>query len=531
MSIALLLPHPPNNAAAWQLEAMLNEAGLRLSDVQIHHIVRESPPGDDFKRHNGASVERGLRKLRSTIRDERPSIVIACGAYACYALIGGWPTKHSGIYGAYSAFERRGYFWEEDNALISSVVLSTLHPEDALARNDPNGINRMLMVHDLERGKQVAVTGIKKHRPARDVRIVDTMQKAAKVRTLDCFNPKQAIRLASDIESYDSERTACIGFGITRTKAYVFTPETFVVAHEILRNPLIELVFHNGFYDAYMLLTRDNVRVRGYTDDTQVGWHCCWPEVAGQSNKGGKRTQKSLSFLNSVFGYEPWWKDYDFATPEEMYQLNGKDCCVTLEIHEALQRERKRLDVCSIYEHEMSLVWPCIEVQSRGFRLDADLLAERERKLTERQAELDEKLRTLLVSVLEARREELERPDLMWTTKACKCCGGGARKSQACWSCAGFEKAPSKKELLAGCTIRTADGNAPAFTKAKLEELILEPCEACAGAGSAEHFNLNLNSGDQLKDILYNMLKLPKRYKGQQLTTDEEALKNLLGML
>jgi DNA polymerase I-like protein with 3'-5' exonuclease and polymerase domains len=323
----------------------------------------------------------------------------------------------------------------------------------------------------------------------------------------------------------------------------------------MLRDPGIRKVFHNGFYDAYQVLTRNGVRTRGYTDDTQVGWHCAWPEVAGQSNKGGKRTQKSLSFLNSVFGYEPWWKDYDFATPEEMYQLNGKDCCVTYEIHEAVQGELARLNVLPIYKHEMRLVWPCVEIQSRGFRLDVELIRERERKLVEKQEALEAKLRTLLVSVLESRREALERPGLMWARKTCKCCGGGAKKREACWSCAGFDKAPSKAQLIEHikhgayhaclncgnyqtiplwkggfCGICASWDNFK-VSKAKAEELALSPCKACDGKGSAEHFNLNLNSSAQWCDVLYNVLKLPKRYNKKKLTVDEEALKAIRGLL
>src|SRR2546428_980116 len=83
-------------------------------------------------------------------------------------------------------------------------------------------------------------------------------------------------------------------------------------------------------------------------------------------------------------------------------------------------------------------------------------------------------------------RSKLKRPDLMWERRVCKVCHNGKLKRQS--------------------------------------------CPACAGAGSAEHFHFNCGSAPQLKDVLYNGLKLPRRTRAGKDTTDEEALQSLCAL-
>ena len=62
------------------------------------------------------------------------------------------------------------------------------------------------------------------------------------------------------------------------------------------------------------------------------------------------------------------------------------------------------------------------------------------------------------------------------------------------------------------------------------------PCKVCAGALRETRRVVNLNSPEQVKIVLYELLRLPKRYtknaKGESvLVSDENALKGLLGAL
>jgi DNA polymerase I-like protein with 3'-5' exonuclease and polymerase domains len=70
-------------------------------------------------------------------------------------------------------------------------------------------------------------------------------------------------------------------------------------------------------------------------------------------------------------------------------------------------------------------------------------------------------------------------------------------------------------------------------TKADYESYVLDVCKVCGGAPRETRWAFNANSPDQMKILLYDILKLPKRFsrngKGQStLTVDEQALKGLL---
>lgn len=101
---------------------------------------------------------------------------------------------------------------------------------------------------------------------------------------------------------------------------------------------------------------------------------------------------------------------------------------------------------------------------------------------------------------------------------------------------------PLHSELAAGVVRDVLAPRAPTFTPQE-QRLFLErrvckacrngkkkrlTCTACGGAGRFERLTCNLNSDTQVKLILYDMLRLPKRTQGGKLRSDEEALKSLL---
>jgi DNA polymerase I-like protein with 3'-5' exonuclease and polymerase domains len=266
----------------------------------------------------------------------------------------------------------------------------------------------------------------------------------------------------------------------------------------------------------HFLATREGIRVAAYTDDTLVAWHACYPELAGASldiagKKKGKRTHKSLAFFGSLFTLDAWWKDYEFANEHEMYVLNGRDCCITLESMQKLEPLIEQLGVRAIYEHEMALVEPFVRAQARGLQVDEPLRLSRIEAIEARVEDCNRTLNELVLPLLQARAADIpeERRHLFFKSKQCKCCGGGKLARSACWRCAGFVKKPGKRAL-------TESGE------------MLAPCRACAGAGKTCWLKFNGGSVDQKRVLLYDLLKLPKRYNDGALSTDEEALKGLL---
>lgn len=462
-------------------------------------------------------TEAGLRPSDYTYAETRgrslpiANLYVAFGTDAAKALIPDWDG---------SAQERRGYLFEG----LYGKTLVTIHPEDAAKVYVPW---RQLLSYDLRRANEQS-RDASLVRPKREVLVVGT----------DCTVERAmrelggAARIAFDIEIYDSQRVSCIGFAAHPTRGYVFPPRYLREARLLLEGGTRK-VAQNGQFDLHFLLTREGIRVANYHDDTLIAWHACYPELAGKEEDAkGKRknkmTRKSLSFLASLFTLDAWWKDYEFHSDYEMYVLNGRDCCITLDIMEHLDKEIASLDVDAIYRHEISLVWPCVEMQARGLTVDETLRKERLGLLDVRVAQTEERLNDLVLPLLEERLGNLpeEKQHLFKNRKVCDCCRNSSKKRVACWSCAGFGKSPTKKQLLEWAASQGVEVDKK-WSRETLDNL-LPTCRKCEGAGAFEWFEFNGLSSPQKQILLYDILKLPKRMRDGKLSTDEDALKGLL---
>ena len=487
------LGRPFVGPAGQLLDECLLAAGIRRENVAITNIVSEQPPGNVFARHHPEAVERGRREFASLVDRLQPNLIVALGNESSWTLVGEgiWPSTGRGVYGAAGILERRGYFWRGAEGVGGAKVLTTLHPS-YLARMGEGGkesakfgvnaaIGKMLLTYDLERGRNESHHAVL-HRPTRDVRIVASARNAL----LAGREIRRSRLVGVDIENADARSVSCIGFAPSESVAYVYTPACLQNALALCAEGFHK-VFHNGQYDCYFLLTRYHCEVRGYTDDTSIAFHANWPELAGAAEGGGKRTHKSLRFLASLHTLDEFWKNYDFAFEEEEYTLNGRDCCITLSCGAALEAERAEMGTEAIYRHEMRLLWPLIRIEERGLQVNEEARRSAIDALSGRATSLGLYLATLAQPVLEAERAKIERPNLFWRKKTCRSCRNGSKKRQS--------------------------------------------CESCNGVGQWEEFAFNPNSDEQVKILIYDVLKLPKRYRDGKLTTDESALKSLLGTL
>lgn len=130
----------------------------------------------------------------------------------------------------------------------------------------------------------------------------------------------------------------------------------------------------------------------------------------------------------------------------------------------------------------MALLGPCRAMTARGLRVNEALRQERLAALT---AEAD-KQRQAVEPIIESIKDRLTALNLYYATKVCKSCRNG-----------------KKKKLT---------------------------CTACNAVGKFTTFAFNLGSEKQLKDVLYNGLRLPKRSRDNKVVSDEEALQSLLAL-
>lgn len=451
-------------------------------------------------------------EARFTIMKQSPNIVVAMGDDAARACIPSWNL---------SATKARGYlFHGHETSRGPAKVLVTVHPEQARKSWVPF---RVLLNYDFQKAKDESRSPVL-DRPERNVSVVSSHADAERA----VERLASAGRIAADIEIFDDQRIRCVGFAASPRDAIVFPDRYFDAAARVLTNG-VPKIFQNGHgFDAYYLLSRYGVRVENYADDVMIAWHACYPELAGTqtdnegNRKGVKRTHKSLAFFASLFTLDAWWKDYDFQTEHECYVLNGRDCCITFDAQIAIERIIEQQGTRRIYEHMMRQVWPVVTITARGLRVDEPLRRERLVALEERIATTAERLNEIVVPLLERERDRIDLKLFEQIDGVCACCRHASKKQSACWSCAGFDKAPSKKMLMEKYDLN------PKMSKEEMEKHALRPCTACEGAPRREWLEFNPNSSQQKCVLLYDILKMPRRMKDGSLSADEDSLKGLL---
>ena len=170
------------------------------------------------------------------------------------------------------------------------------------------------------------------------------------------------------------------------------------------------------------------------------------------------------------------------------------------------------MNLAELARFELDLVQPCMAITSRGLPVDdakrRSMLEWLEEEAEPIAKEIEERAIGAIVGDSlkgggKARLQKLKKWHLFDVKWTCKCCRGGSKKSQACWSCAGLEKAPSKN-------------------------VVLMPCRVCEGEAKGTNLEFNASSTEQIRLLLYEVLRLPKRFRKKTLCVDEDKLKSLV---
>ena len=502
----------------WQAGTLLNQAlaaaGLSRGSVRCEALVPRWSANDP-------TAERmGRDRLAALLSAHKPKVIVACGTEVAQWLVGdAWPAE--------TAQTTRGYMWDTR----FGRVLVSMDPEAIVTDWTPW---RALLDFDVRRAHAEARAGA----PPLAERRVHVVTHPLELGALYSAAARCAL-LSVDIENTQDLTLSCCGFAPTPEEAWVIPAiegwQTDAI--RTLCESGVPKVFQNGQYDRFFQKRFAGITVRNQVFDTQLAWHALNPELAGKKMQvgnrktGSRRTVKSLRFLASIYTRDSFWKAYDFATEMDQFILNGKDCCITLDIARKQMAQLDAAGLRAVHDFEVALLDPCIGMTERGLRVNNERRLAMIENLDAQRGPLTDALCDFVVQrVLPLHMDKLgERVGLFRKRAVCKCCRNGKGKRDACWACAGFAKKPTKKQLAARSTLlqHTAPGvQVGEYVVVNVSPL--KPCEKCGGAGEAFRTEFNPASPEQVKIVLYDLLKLPKRTKDGKLTTDEEALKSLL---
>ena len=292
-----------------EFQVLLRDAGI--SSHKITTVFNENPPGGDLL--NWTSPKKGLprdytlgplfsgkylspeffpklRNLHSIIEFQKPSLIVALGGVALWALANTSAIK-----------SHRG-------AVLSTrfgPVLPTLHPKVL----GPAWADRIFLAADFKKALRLSETSNPAARKSRRILIAPTL---AELESFDREFLAPASTYSIDVETKLGQIT-CVGFSPSPDVGAVIPFwdsakesgsfwETLAeeraaknLVRKWLARPALKL-FQNGLYDMQYFL-KERMPIRNAHLDTMLLQHAKFPELP-----------KSLGFLGSIHTDEPAWK-------------------------------------------------------------------------------------------------------------------------------------------------------------------------------------------------------------------------------
>lgn len=179
-----------------------------------------------------------------------------------------------------------------------------------------------------------------------------------------------------------------------------------------------------------------------------------------------------------------------------------------------------------LQKFELALAQPCMAITARGLRIDEERRLSMIAVLEAEIQPLHDDLQAIVLPLVgenEERLKRLKKWHLFQSKWCCSCCRGGKKKAAACWSCAGFERSPTKKMLQAAQELIDLGLGAVSLPP-------LLPCQKCGGEGKGSKLLYKPSSDGQTKIVLYDLCHLPKRMLKKKLTVAEDKLKTLVAL-
>lgn len=327
------------------------QVGFPISECFITNIAHERPLRNVFDNLPREVVERGIEELKKDIERVKPNIILAVGGKALEVLSGNSQiTTYRGAVIACSLVP--GY-----------KVIGTYHPAFLLRGNF--GLIP-IFCSDLKKVLRESFTRDLVY-PERNIEVIRNPRQAVELLE-DLSRSKRP--LACDIETYKSVLTA---YGIADSKESAFSLHSKILKLPFVLRALCKFskspakkIFHNALFDAMYMLYFYKIPTENIFFDTMFAQHTCYPMY-----------KKSLGFCASIYSNEPYWKDErkkdsNPAGKDALYIYNGKDCCLTYEIYEVLQRELKEMGLERAFELRMKMLYPALAMMYNGFAFNKE---------------------------------------------------------------------------------------------------------------------------------------------------------------
>lgn len=376
-------------ASGFELTAMLQAAGIPRSACFLTNVVRARPPGNNIgafialkkkdrtKAHQPLRdrmvlpvVREGYELLKLEIELVKPTVIIALGNVAMWALTGKWGITDW----------RGSELWTDQIKLADGrqpVVIPTLHPAAILRQWSM----RWVVVQDLVKAREFADGAREVFRADNSYLIRPSFDQAISTIAMlqSLAQASSRLALSVDIETR-AGHIACIGLAwntrdaiciplmeSSKEQGYWSTEEEFAIISALRRlflSPSVAIIGQNFLYDA-QYIERHWCFLPIAFHDTMLAQHAMF-----------SNTPKDLGFLSSIYCRNHiYWKNdgktWDKNTGEEqLWRYNSEDCIRTFEIAMEQLKSIEHNGMQGVNAFQQSLAGPVLRTMGRGVRMD-----------------------------------------------------------------------------------------------------------------------------------------------------------------
>lgn len=524
------------------LNLCLGYAGLSRGNVRLLNPVPCQPKGNKFQNHTEADLAWGKVMLQQELArlKRTPKIIVPMGGNPLRLLLSleGIQKWRGSLFPPLSpqvSQPQYNRYWER-LPLVSEVRLpwgSTTRPA-ILPTFHPSAVQRqwewhIWLINDLKRARDWA-RGVDHPRPERRWYIENPEAFRAMV--------DRVLQEERPIVAVDTELDPLLNAFVVEDEVHAHIWDSNVYREDyrrLMEAPHVVKVAHHMAHDWRQFEKFYDVRVEPPWFDTIAGAHLLEPggkdpsdrarELGAGSQQVGKSLSPHIATRFTGWPFHKWLAKVDF------HAYCGMDTVVSYDAYRPQQeqlRARPRLQELSTQSHRV--FEPLFRAQCQGLRVDEverqRVLARLEQQVAERKQRLEGKAWPFVEEALEEQR--LRSPHLFRVEKQCPCCGGGKVARAECHRCLGFAEKPKKPQLVALAEERGLEVEGKKV--AELRQELLTPCTRCGGQGKVqEDKGINLDSDQQVGDLLYRALRIPARtYQGSE-TVRFEQLERLLG--
>jgi len=354
------------------LSAHLAAAGIDRSEVRLDNVCHMRPKANKFNNLTQEQVVKGTFELRASIREHKPTLVVALGNHPLEALVG-----KTGV------LKRRGsIYWSDD---LDVKVLSAYHPsyvmrnykESPLLLFDLRKAARESKFKDITSTERTFILDPSLHVCLAALENFRTSPLISfDLETTRCSQSLPALPHTIAIASSPHE-AICIPFHRRGGNCWSIADEAAIVRalNTLMNDPTVGKIAHNSMFDMGVLEWTYGIKTRGLIIDTMAAFHTLYLELP-----------KALDTVMSIYTDQPYYGDMPSQGEESFWKYNCLDAMLTFEIADKIEQEMVEFEVAEFYHKIINpLILTLHKMQMRGTKIDLSL---REKATLEMEAKL-----------------------------------------------------------------------------------------------------------------------------------------------